>query len=54
MSIVFKLTELLRNCSKQTIHILIFKNTRFNCLNKAADGESLELYLKDIFKKLSF
>ena len=45
--IVFKLTELSHICSKQII-------TPFNCLNKTAAGESLDLYWKSVFKKILF
>ena len=46
MMIAFKLMELSHCCcSKRIIHI-------FQYLNKAADGELLDLYLKTIFKKI--
>ena len=42
--IVFKINELSRSYSKR-------KNKHFNYLNKAADGEFLDLYLKSFFKE---
>ena len=43
----FKLIELLHSCSKRL-------NIYFNWLNKLVDGESLDLYLKRVFKKIMF
>ena len=45
--IVFKLTELSCSCSKQV-------NIYFNYLHKTADGESSDLYLKGVFKKVLY
>ena len=44
--IVFKLNKLSGSCSKRIIH--------FNYLNKATDGEFLDLYLKSYSRKFCF